>query len=63
MKKLLVQGVEDIHVDPHLNDACARDIRSFYRDMPNYGGTGTYKPVVLCGTKKKEKRRYIFVEI
>ncbi|XP_065676137.1 Golgi apparatus protein 1-like isoform X1 [Hydra vulgaris] len=43
VKKLIVEGIEDIHVDRQLNDVCARDIRHFCNDMPEENGQ-----VIMC---------------
>ncbi|XP_057291039.1 Golgi apparatus protein 1-like isoform X2 [Hydractinia symbiolongicarpus] len=43
VRKLIVEGIEDVHVDPHLQEQCARDIRTFCSDMPRKSGN-----VVLC---------------
>lgn len=43
VKKLIVEGIEDVHVDPHLETTCSRDIRTFCQDLPKKSGN-----VVLC---------------
>jgi len=43
VRKLIVEGIEDVHVDPHLEEQCARDMRTFCNAMPKKSGN-----VVLC---------------
>merc|ERR1719354_463119 len=38
IKKLIVEGIEDVHVDPHLETTCSRDIHTFCQDMPRKSG-------------------------
>lgn len=43
LRKLIVEGIEDVHVDPHLEEKCSRDIRTYCQGMPKKSGN-----VVLC---------------
>jgi len=43
VRKLIVEGIEDVHVDPHLEEKCSRDIRTYCQGMPKKSGN-----VVLC---------------
>ena len=42
IKKLIVEGIEDVHVDPHLESTCTRDIRTFCGEVPKKSGHGDY---------------------
>jgi len=43
VRKLINEGIEDVHVDPFLEEACARDINSYCKDLPKKSGN-----VVFC---------------
>ena len=40
VRKLIAEGIEDVHVDPFLEEACARDINTYCKDLPKKSGNG-----------------------
>ena len=47
MKKLIVEGIEDVHVDPHLKDACARDINNYCQNVPEKSGNSKFDTYII----------------
>ena len=46
-RKLIAEGIEDVHVDPFLEEACARDINSYCKDLPKKSGNGKIQLITL----------------
>ena len=47
MKKLIVEGIEAVHVDPHLKDACARDINNYCQNVPEKSGNSKFDKYII----------------
>ncbi|XP_066933880.1 Golgi apparatus protein 1-like isoform X5 [Clytia hemisphaerica] len=42
VRKLIAEGIEDVHVDPFLEETCARDINRYCKDLPKKSGNVVY---------------------